>query len=153
MVDGDRPHACLEDVAKACAAGAEIACGGDRLTRDRSDGFYMAPTVLTGVGSGAEPQEDVLGPVLGAEGFDDAVRIANRMLCVTSEVVFTTSRPRAFEVAERLEAGRLQVTPLGAGACAHLPHVATDASRSGSAECGPQAWDFHTEWRSVCVSC
>lgn len=123
---------------------------------DLPDGFYMAPTVLSGVAPDAEvAQEEVFGPlltVIEADGFDDAVRIANGVRYGMSAAVFTTSQSRAFEAVERLEAGMLHVNRPGVGAYAHLPHVGTKASQYGPAECGPQMWDFYTEWRTACIA-
>ncbi|MFF5784603.1 aldehyde dehydrogenase family protein [Streptomyces sp. NPDC012693] len=156
VVDGDHLRSCLEAVARARGAGAELLCGGGRPAGDLPDGFYMAPTVLSGVAPDAEvAQEEVFGPlltVIEADGFDDAVRIANGVRYGMSAAVFTTSQSRAFEAVERLEAGMLHVNRPGVGAYAHLPHVGTKASQYGPAECGPQMWDFYTEWRTACIA-
>ena len=68
------------DVAKE--EGATIATGGKRPERkDLQDGFFFEPTVITDCDTSMRiVQEEVFGPVVTVEGFEDeadAVRLAN----------------------------------------------------------------------------
>ncbi|MFF8868383.1 aldehyde dehydrogenase family protein [Streptomyces sp. NPDC015139] len=156
VVDENRMHACLRAVAKAREDGAEVLTGGFRITEGLPEGCYVAPTILTDVAWDSElAHEEGVGPVLSvieADGFDDALRIANSVRYGRSETVFTQSPARMYDAVERLEAGMLHINRSGVDAYAHLPHVGTKTSQYGSRECSPQVWDFYTEWRSACLS-
>ncbi|MER7409344.1 aldehyde dehydrogenase family protein [Streptomyces cacaoi] len=157
LVSGGRIEEALDAVAAARRSGARVLCGGAREERPGLPaGHYLQPTVLRDVPWDSETaQEEIFGPVLSvvdADGFDDAMRIANSVRYGMSGTVFTASQARAFEAIERFEAGMLHVNRPGVGAYAHLPHVGSKASQYGPPECSPQVWDFYTEWRSACIS-
>ncbi|MFG2887531.1 aldehyde dehydrogenase family protein [Streptomyces sp. NPDC048297] len=157
VVNEARVQAALDAVAGAQRAGAKVLCGGGRVDDPGlPQGCYLQPTVLRDVPWDSElAQEEVFGPVLAvvdADGFDDALRIANSVRYGMSGTVFTASQSRAFAAVERLEAGMLHVNRPGVGAYAHLPHVGSKASQYGPPECSPQVWDFYTEWHSACMS-
>ncbi|WP_206324157.1 aldehyde dehydrogenase family protein [Streptomyces sp. HNM0574] len=156
LVSAARAEAALDAVAAARRAGGTVLCGGGPERRPGlPEGAYVRPTVVRDVArDSALAQEEVFGPVLAvldADGFDDAVEVANSVRYGMSGTVFTASQSRAFEAVERLEAGMLHVNRPGTGAYAHLPHVGTKASQFGPPECSPQVWDFYTEWRSACI--
>ncbi|MGW1006003.1 aldehyde dehydrogenase family protein [Streptomyces sp. NPDC002520] len=157
VVNEARVQAALDAVAGAQQAGAKVLCGGGRAEDPGlPEGCYLQPTVLRDVPWDSElAQEEVFGPVLAvvdADGFDDAMRIANSVRYGMSGTVFTADQSRAFTAVERLEAGMLHVNRPGVGAYAHLPHVGSKASQYGPPECSPQVWDFYTEWHSACMS-
>ena len=157
LVSADRAQAALDAVASARRDGGTVLCGGRREQRDGlPEGCYVQPTVVRDVPWDSElAQEEVFGPVLAvvdADGFDDALRIANSVRYGMSGTVFTASQSRAFEAVERFEAGMLHVNRPGVGAYAHLPHVGAKSSQYGPPECSPQVWDFYTEWRSACIA-
>lgn len=144
------------DAAPAAVAGAQrdggkVLCGGGREEREGlPQGCYVQPTVIRDVPWDSElAQEEVFGPVLAvgdADGFDDALRIANSVRYGMSGTVFTASQARAFEAVERFEAGMLHVNRPGVGAYAHLPHTGAKASQYGPPECLPEVWKFYTAW-------
>ncbi|MET9532982.1 MULTISPECIES: aldehyde dehydrogenase family protein [unclassified Streptomyces] len=157
VVNTVRMDAALAAVAGARRDGGKVLCGGDREERsDLPEGCYVRPTVIRDVpGDSALAQEEVFGPVLAvidADGFDDAMSVANSVKYGMSGTVFTASQSRAFEAIERFEAGMLHVNRPGVGAYAHLPHVGSKASQYGPPECSPEVWDFYTEWHSACIS-
>ncbi|WP_053164669.1 aldehyde dehydrogenase family protein [Streptomyces noursei] len=157
VVDPARMRAALDAVAGARRDGGTVLCGGGPVDRPGlPEGCYVQPTVIRDVPWDSElAQEEVFGPVLAvvdADGFDDALRIANSVKYGMSGTVFTASQARAFEAVERFEAGMLHVNRPGVGAYAHLPHVGAKASQYGPPECSPQVWDFYTAWHSACIS-
>ncbi|WSR03826.1 aldehyde dehydrogenase family protein [Streptomyces sp. NBC_01210] len=127
VVNTDRMDACLDAISKGQDQGGKVLSGGGRITVGLPDGCYVAPTVISDVAWDSElAQEEVFGPVLSvieADGFEDALRIANSVRYGMSGTVFTASQTRAFEAVDRLEAGMLHVNRPGVGAYAHLPHV------------------------------
>ncbi|MQA80228.1 MAG: aldehyde dehydrogenase family protein [Streptosporangiales bacterium] len=156
VVNEERMRACLDAISGATAAGAKVACGGERVTGGLPPGWYVQPTVLRDVPWDSEiAQEEIFGPVLSVvdcDGFDDAIRIANSVRYGMSGTVFTQDPSRIFEALDRLEAGMLHVNRPGVGAYAHLPHMGTKDSQFGPPECSPEVWDFYTEWRSACLT-
>lgn len=155
VINEDRLQACLASVARAQDGGAKVVCGGNAAS-GLPPGYYVEPTVLRDVPWDAEiAQEEIFGPVLSvidADGFDDAMRIANSVRYGMSGTICTRDPARIFAALDRFEAGMLHVNRPGVGAYAHLPHVGSKQSQHGPPECSPQVWDFYTEWRSACVS-
>ncbi len=106
----------LGHIDAAVADGATRALGGgipDDLPEHLAGGFFVRPTVLTGVRSGDRiAQEEIFGPVLvviAHDGDDDAVRIANDSIYGLSGAVFSASDERARAVAERVRTGTIGV--------------------------------------------
>ncbi|MFB7217608.1 aldehyde dehydrogenase family protein [Streptomyces sp. NPDC056227] len=157
VVNSARTEAALAAVVGAQRDGGKVLCGGGRERRDDlPEGCYVQPTVIRDVPWDSElAQEEVFGPVLAvvdADGFDEAMTIANSVKYGMSGTVFTASQSRAFEAIDRFEAGMLHVNRPGVGAYAHLPHVGSKASQYGPPECSPEVWDFYTEWHSACIA-
>lgn len=93
------------------ADGAEMLAGGPVAQGLAST--FVAPTVLGRVRSGSElEQTEVFGPVLAATAFtdvDEAVRLANGTRYGLNATVFTRDVQRAFQVADRLDCGEVNV--------------------------------------------
>ncbi len=106
----------LSFVDEARAAGRTIVTGGTRILEE-TGGYYMAPTIVTGV----QPQDrlaqaEVFGPVLAVLPFDteeDAVRIANGTDYGLAAAVWTTDLSRAHRMVRRLQAGIVHVNTYG----------------------------------------
>jgi aldehyde dehydrogenase (NAD+) len=90
------------------AAGARLVAGGDRPP-GRPDGFFMLPTIFTGVTSRmAIVQEEIFGPVVVVQPFDteaEAVALANDTIFGLVGSVWSGTLDRALRVAARLRAG------------------------------------------------
>jgi alpha-ketoglutaric semialdehyde dehydrogenase len=156
VVNADRRDACLAAVARAVAEGATLACGGRAPTGGLPDGYYVEPTVLTDVARDSDlAQEEVFGPVLAvldADGYADAMAVANSVRYGMSGTIFTRSMARVHDALRDFQAGMLHVNRPGVGAWPHLPHMGSKLSQYGPPECSPEQWDFYTEWRSACIS-
>ncbi|OBG32575.1 aldehyde dehydrogenase [Mycobacterium alsense] len=78
-----------------------------------ADGFYVAPTVLTGVTPTMRvAREEIFGPVVALMPFtdeDEAVRIANATPFGLVAAVFTQDSDRALRVSRRIRAGTVFV--------------------------------------------
>jgi aldehyde dehydrogenase (NAD+)/betaine-aldehyde dehydrogenase len=100
----------------AIQEGATTVIGGRRP--DRS-GFYMEPTIVTGVKEGMSIHEnEVFGPVLSVvdfDGPDEAIAIANSTPYGLAAGVYTTDLKLAHWAADRLEAGSIYVNKWFAG--------------------------------------
>ena len=104
----------LDYIAIARAEGATLALGGGPADRPEcGDGWFVEPTIFTGVDNGMRiAQEEVFGPVLAAIPFDDeedAVRIANDSRYGLGAGVWTRDIGRAFRMTERIHAGTVWV--------------------------------------------
>lgn len=95
----------------AVQAGATAVIGGRRPSG--REGFYMEPTVLTGVTPNMEiNQREVFGPVLSVLQFsepEEAIEIANGTDYGLAAGVYTKDLSRAHWTADRLEAGTVFV--------------------------------------------
>ena len=89
--------------------GATLALGGGRSSVAVDGGYYVEPTIFTGVTPDMKiAKEEIFGPVLSVLTFDDddeALEVANSVMYGLSATVWTTNLGRAFRMAERLDAG------------------------------------------------
>ncbi len=96
----------LGEGARLIAGGAEAPDGLDR-------GFYVRPTVLSGVTRDmVVAQEEIFGPVLvvlAADSEDEAVDIANDSIYGLSGGVWSGDQDRAIAVARRLRTGQVAI--------------------------------------------
>lgn len=99
-----------ELVQDAVARGAAIVAGGERI---ESDGFFFAPTVLTGVDAHARmASEEIFGPVAAVIPFDtdeEAIAAANDTEYGLAAYVFTEDLRRGLRAAERIESGMVAI--------------------------------------------
>lgn len=93
--------------------GAAVAAGGTATPMGLTKGFFVKPTILTGVDPRSTvAQEEIFGPVLciiAYEGEDEAVSIANGVRYGLAAAVWAGSDERALRVARRLRAGQVDV--------------------------------------------
>jgi alpha-ketoglutaric semialdehyde dehydrogenase len=153
-VDADQLKTDLEYIEIAKKEGAELLCGGNRLTGAAYDkGYFIEPTIFSNVDSNMRiAQEEVFGPVLAlmvADNLDDAVRIANDVKFGLSASIISKDLTRVHQFINRIEAGLITVNLPTAGVEYQLPFGGTKESSYGMREQGPQALDFYSETRTV----
>jgi aldehyde dehydrogenase (NAD+) len=153
-VDEEQLKTDLEYIDIAKKEGAQLLCGGRRLTGDNYDrGYFIEPTIFNGVTSEMRvAQEEVFGPVLAlmvAEDVDDALRIANNVRFGLSASIVSKDLTRVHKFINRIEAGLITVNLPTAGVEYQLPFGGTKESSFGMREQGPQALDFYSESRTV----
>ncbi|HEY6660342.1 MAG TPA: aldehyde dehydrogenase family protein, partial [Pyrinomonadaceae bacterium] len=153
-VDAEQLKTDLEYIDIANKEGAQLLCGGKRLTGDNYDkGYFVEPTIFSGVTSEMRvAQEEVFGPVLAlmvAEDFDDALRIANDVRFGLSASIVSKDLTRVHKFINRIEAGLITVNLPTAGVEYQLPFGGTKESSFGMREQGPQALDFYSESSTV----
>ncbi len=106
----------LAFVDEARALGREVRIGGTRILEE-TGGFYMAPTIVTGVAPDDRlAREEVFGPVLAVIPFDsedEAVRIANSTDYGLAAGLWTANLPRAHRMIRALRAGVVHVNTWG----------------------------------------
>ncbi|MFI6905439.1 2-hydroxymuconic semialdehyde dehydrogenase [Nonomuraea sp. NPDC050394] len=139
----------------AVEEGATVVAGGGapRFGDERDGGFYVEPTVITGLPESARTvREEVFGPICHLAPFDDeaeAIRLANDSPYGLAATVWTGDLSRAHRVAPRIEAGIVWVN------CWNLrdlrtPFGGVKASGIGR-EGGEYSLDFFSEPVNVCV--
>jgi acyl-CoA reductase-like NAD-dependent aldehyde dehydrogenase len=97
----------------AVADGYTLAAGGSAAPDGFPVGYYVRPTVVTGVDPDAViAQAEIFGPVLcliGYRSVDDAIAIANNSGYGLSGGIWSASSDRALAVARSLRAGEVQL--------------------------------------------
>jgi aldehyde dehydrogenase (NAD+) len=134
----------------AVRKGAHLACGG---ASSELGGFFVRPTILTGVHNGMTiAQEEVFGPVLAVIPFDtedEAVELANDSRFGLAAGVWTLNVQRAHRVGNRLRAGTVWLNAYRIVAY-NAPFGGYKHSGLGR-ENGLQALEEYTETKTVWV--
>ena len=140
----------LDQVRQAVADGAALATGGPDAAGLPSRGFYVAPTVLTGVVPGAAiAQEEVFGPVLSiltCRSVADGIAIANDSRYGLAGAVWAASTDEALAAARRIRTGQVEVN--GAPFNPSAPFGGFKLSGMGR-ELGVHAFDDFVELKSI----
>jgi aminomuconate-semialdehyde/2-hydroxymuconate-6-semialdehyde dehydrogenase len=143
-------------VALAQEEGGTIRCGGGppaTLPERVAGGFYVDPTVVTGLAMGCRTNpEEIFGPVGTVTPFDDeaeAVRLANASSYGLAASLWTENLTRAHRVAEQVRCGTIWVN------CWLLRDLRVPFGGMGSSgvgrEGGEEALRFFTEPQNVCL--
>ena len=153
-VDANQLETDLKYIEIAKQEGAQLLCGGNRLTGGIYDlGYYVEPTIFAGVRAEMRiAQEEVFGPVLAlmvANDFEDALRLANCGRFGLSASIVSRDLTHVHQFINRIEAGLITVNLPTAGVEYQLPFGGTKESSFGMREQGPAALDFYTETRTV----
>ncbi|MDP8976890.1 MAG: aldehyde dehydrogenase family protein [Actinomycetota bacterium] len=100
-------------ISRAEADGARLLTGGTGMPEGLERGFFVRPTVFSGVQPQmAIAQEEVFGPVLAIMAYDseeEAVEMANGTIYGLAGAVWSGDPDRAREVALRLRSGQVDV--------------------------------------------
>ncbi len=143
----------LAAVERAKAAGATILTGGERLDRP---GFYIAPTIVEGVGAGSEiSYTELFGPITTLHRITDleeAIAVANASPYGLTAAIWTSSIHRGQEFVRRIVAGGVQVNGPTYGFEPHVPFGGQRDSGTGWREPGTEALDVYSDWKIVYVT-
>jgi len=155
VVSGPHMEKVLSYIALAREEGGTVLCGGERvrLAGDLADGWYIAPTVIEGLGPACRTnQEEIFGPVVTIAPFDteeEALSAANGTPYGLASVLWTNDLKRAHRMARRLESGIVWVN------CWMVRDLRTPfggMKQSGvGREGGVEALRFFTEAKNVCI--
>ena len=146
----------LEFIGIGAEEGADLAFGGrDLMDGDLKEGYYVEPTVFTGVTSDMRiAQEEIFGPVLTvfkAKDLKEAIDIANSVEFGLSSSVYTKDITKAYEYINTVETGMVHVNASTLGGEVHLPFGGLNSSGVGQREQGTAAVDFFSEVITVYI--
>lgn len=138
------------------AEGAKLLTGGHALTEGaHAHGYYIAPTVFTDVTAGMRIfREEIFGPVLSViacDGYEHALELANDCDFGLSSSIFTRDLATALRFTRESEAGMVHVNVNTTYSEPHLPFGGYKDSGFGGRECGFEAIEFFTEWKTVYI--
>lgn len=141
----------LDFVDQARAAGRKIVTGGHRVLED-TGGFFMAPTIVTGVAAD-DPivRDEVFGPVLVVMPFDteeEAIRLANDTHQGLAAAVWTADLSCAHRMIRAIKAGVVHINTYG-GADTTVPLGGVKQSGNGhdkSLHAFDKYLDLKTAW-------
>jgi alpha-ketoglutaric semialdehyde dehydrogenase len=129
------------------AEGALLVAGGERL-KLATDGFYMAPALLTDTTANMRiNREEVFGPVasiIRVKGYEEALAESNNTPFGLSAGIATTSLKYATHFKRHSQAGMVMVNLPTAGVDYHVPFGGRKGSSFGSREQGKYAQEFFT---------
>jgi aldehyde dehydrogenase (NAD+) len=145
----------LAHIQRALQEGAELLCGGRRLSGGEfAHGFFMQPTVLGNV----TPQmriahDEVFGPVLAVlavDNFDEALAVANGVEACLCASVVTRDLAKAMLYAERIQAGVVKINQISTGLALQAPFGGVKKSSTDSfKEQGASAIEFYSRVKTV----
>lgn len=144
----------LSFIEKARQKGANILCGGHRLTDQiHRDGFYMAPTLIENV----DPKDEIsinelFGPIAclyKAKDFGDALKLANDSPYGLTACIHTKNFHRAVEFSQRVQTGVAVVNAGTYGSEPHMPFGGLKQSGNGFREPGTEALDVYSDIKDI----
>jgi acyl-CoA reductase-like NAD-dependent aldehyde dehydrogenase len=154
QVSREQQERILNYIGIAQKEGAKLACGGDAPKGDLAKGYYVKPTIFTGVNNDMRiAQEEVFGPVLAVIPFSNMEEVAeqaNKTTYGLSGAVWTSDIKKAHKLASQIKAGTIWVNCFNAFDAA-VPFGGYKMSGYGR-ELGKHSIDLYTNIKSVWVN-
>jgi aldehyde dehydrogenase (NAD+) len=151
IVSREQMETVLSYVEAGKSEGAKLITGGKRVSVDGGKGFFVEPTIFSGVSNEMKiAREEIFGPVLAALAFDDIEQVveqANRNPYGLAAAVWTRDVKKAHAVSRQLKAGTVWINTYGLMDAA-LPFGGYKQSGFGR-ELGAHAIEHYTELKTV----
>ncbi len=145
----------LAYVEKGQSEGAELACGGERVTRD-TDGYFMTPGVfLNTTNDMIINREEMFAPlasVIKVGSYDEALHVVNDTRFGLTSGIVTKSLARATHFRRNAQTGCVMVNLATAGTDYHVPFGGRGDSSYGPREQGSYAAEFYTTVKTAYIS-
>jgi 2,5-dioxopentanoate dehydrogenase len=153
-VSEDQLQTDLEYIGVGQQEGAKLLAGGSKA--GQNGGYYVQPTVFDHVEPGMRiAQEEIFGPVIGiirAQDLDDALDKANGIGFGLSASIVTNDLQKAFQFANRIEAGVVKINEPTTGLALQAPFGGfKNSSANTFKEQGGAAIEFYTRTKTVYV--
>lgn len=152
-VSEDQLKTDLDYIKVGQSEGAKLLAGGDRA---KDGGYYVQPTVFDDVDIKMRiAQEEIFGPVISvirAKDIDDAIEKANSIEFGLSAGIVTNDLQKAFQFANRIEAGVVKINEPTTGLALQAPFGGFKHSSANTfKEQGQAAIEFYTRIKTVYV--
>ncbi|MDU8927379.1 aldehyde dehydrogenase family protein [Alisedimentitalea sp. MJ-SS2] len=135
--------------------GAELACGGERLTME-TEGFYMSPGVFLNTTNDMRiNREEMFAPltsVIKVGSYDEALSVVNDTNFGLTSGIVTQSLARATHFRRNARTGVVTVNLPTAGTDYHVPFGGRGDSSYGPREQGKNAAEFYTTVKTAYIS-
>ncbi|WP_113911814.1 aldehyde dehydrogenase family protein [Roseovarius dicentrarchi] len=147
VVSEDQLTENLAWVEKGRAEGAELSCGGTRLSMD-TDGYYMSPGVFLNTTNDMQiNRQEMFAPlaaVIKVGSYDEGLAVVNDTNFGLTSGIVTRSLARATHFRRNARTGVVTVNLPTAGTDYHVPFGGRGDSSYGPREQGQTARDFYT---------
>jgi phenylacetaldehyde dehydrogenase len=151
LVSREQQQRVLDYIESGRSAGVSVIAGGDRLDHP---GYYVKPTVMADVRPDMKVvQEEIFGPVLVAQRFDDldeVAALANDTPYGLSASIWSNDLTAVHRLLPKVKAGTVWVNCHGP-VDANMPFGGYKQSGSGR-EHGRVGIEMYTELKSVCMA-
>ncbi|WP_294609094.1 aldehyde dehydrogenase family protein [uncultured Roseovarius sp.] len=135
--------------------GAELACGGTRVSRE-TEGYYMTPGVFLDTTNAMRiNREEMFAPltsVIRVDGYEEALSVVNDTNFGLTSGIVTQSLARATHFRRNARTGVVTVNLPTAGTDYHVPFGGRGDSSYGPREQGRAAAEFYTTVKTAYIS-
>ncbi|PVA11109.1 aldehyde dehydrogenase family protein [Pelagivirga sediminicola] len=142
-------------VEKGRAEGAELACGGERLSLD-TDGYFMSPGVFLNTTNQMQiNRKEMFAPlaaVIKVGSYDEGLSVVNETNFGLTSGIVTQNLARATHFRRNARTGVVTVNLPTAGTDYHVPFGGRGDSSYGPREQGQTARDFYTIVKTSYIS-
>ncbi|MEP4191532.1 MAG: aldehyde dehydrogenase family protein, partial [Sneathiella sp.] len=155
VVSDEQLQANLDYINVGRSEGAELLCGGERLSLDH-EGYYMSPAVFAGSSNAMRiNREEMFAPitsVIRVGSYEEALATVNDTNFGLTSGIMTTSLARATHFRRNAKTGCVMVNLATAGTDYHVPFGGRGDSSYGPREQGSYAKEFYTTVKTAYIS-
>ncbi|MCR9138661.1 MAG: aldehyde dehydrogenase family protein [Alphaproteobacteria bacterium] len=155
VVSAEQLQGNLDYIEIGKSEGAELLCGGERLTRAH-DGHYMAPAVFSGTNNAMRiNREEMFAPiacVIKVGSYEEALATVNDTRFGLTSGIMTQSLSRASHFRRHARTGCVMVNLPTAGTDYHVPFGGRGDSSYGPREQGGYAKEFYTTVKTAYIA-